>query len=58
MRAWFYGPNGQAEIFTDPADIPAGWADAPHKVPAHPLDRDGDGEPGGSLKRRRRRKNV
>ena len=55
FRAWFYGPNGEARIFTDPADIPQGWADAPGKVPAHPLDHDGDGRKGGSRPKRKRR---
>jgi hypothetical protein len=49
--AWFYGPNGQAKIFGDPSDVPAGWQDHPSKVgkakstapakkpePATPLD--------------------
>jgi|688.fasta_scaffold1575509_1 hypothetical protein len=30
--AWFYGPNGEAEIFNDPSDVPAGWRDHPFKV--------------------------
>lgn len=27
--AWFYGPNGEAEIFATADDIPEGWADTP-----------------------------
>ena len=50
MPAWFYGPGNEARIFADGEDIPTGWADAPHKVPAHPLDRDGNGVKGGSRK--------
>jgi hypothetical protein len=30
--AWFYGPNGAAEIFEDLADVPPGWKDHPSKV--------------------------
>ena len=30
--AWFYGPNGEAEIFEAAEQVPAGWADAPGKV--------------------------
>lgn len=30
--AWFYGPEGQAKIFTDLSDVPAGWQDHPFKV--------------------------
>lgn len=54
--AWFYGPNGEAEIFNSPDEIPAGWADAPGKAPAHPLDRDRNGAKGGSLPRKRAKK--
>ncbi len=49
MYAWFYGPDGEAAIFTDPADIPEGWADAPGKAPVDPLDHDRDGKRGGSF---------
>lgn len=27
--AWFYGPNGEAEIFEGAADVPADWRDSP-----------------------------
>lgn len=27
--AWRYGPNGEAEIFQLPDDVPAGWTDIP-----------------------------
>ncbi|MGQ0557989.1 MAG: hypothetical protein ACT4OE_00120 [Sphingosinicella sp.] len=27
--AWYYGPNGEAEIFTDRNLIPRGWKDHP-----------------------------
>lgn len=30
--AWFYGPNGAAEIFTRESDVPAGWQDHPSKI--------------------------
>jgi hypothetical protein len=30
--AWFYGPNGEAEIFQAEEDVPAGWVDHPAKV--------------------------
>jgi hypothetical protein len=36
--AWFYGPNGEAEIFNDLSDVPAGWRDHPFKSKAAPLD--------------------
>lgn len=29
---WFYGPNGEAEIFQKAEDVPKGWEDAPQKV--------------------------
>lgn len=31
--AWFYGPNGEAEIFADAAAVPDGWADTPAAFP-------------------------
>lgn len=52
--AWMYGPAGEAQIFECAEDIPAGWADAPGKAPVGPLDRDRDGEAGGSLPRRKK----
>lgn len=30
--AWYYGPNGAAEIFEKEADVPKGWEDHPSKV--------------------------
>jgi hypothetical protein len=27
--AWFYGPDGDAEIFDAPEDVPEGWEDHP-----------------------------
>lgn len=30
-----YGPNGEAEIFTNSDDVPAGWADSPQKAKAN-----------------------
>jgi hypothetical protein len=29
--AYFYGPQGEARIFHDSADIPAGWRDRPFR---------------------------
>lgn len=55
--SWRYGPDGEAAIFDDEDDVPAGWVDHPSKVKggdkaayveADPLDHDGDGSPGGS----------
>lgn len=30
--AWYYGPDGAAEIFEKKADVPKGWQDHPSKV--------------------------
>jgi hypothetical protein len=30
--SWFWGPNGEAEIFQTEEDVPAGWVDHPSKV--------------------------
>jgi hypothetical protein len=30
--AWFYGPNGQEQIFNSDEEVPAGWQDHPSKV--------------------------
>lgn len=46
MRAFFYGPNGEQEIFTSMEDVPEGWRD--HPFEPDPLDHDGDGRKGGS----------
>lgn len=27
--AWYYGPNGEAEIFQSKAEVPTGWKDHP-----------------------------
>lgn len=29
---WFYGPNGEAEIFQSRDEVPKGWEDHPSKV--------------------------
>lgn len=29
--AWYYGPDGQSEIFQDPLQVPDGWHDSPDK---------------------------
>lgn len=47
---WLY--RGQEpRLFLEGDQIPDGWLDRPH----HPLDRDGDGELGGSLPKKRGR---
>ena len=70
MPSWFYGPDGQADIFDE---CPEGWADHPCKVKAQKpadvvkavadmasqisaMDGDGDGRIGGSKPRARRGK--
>jgi hypothetical protein len=30
--AWFYGPNGQSQIFQSDNEVPAGWQDHPSKI--------------------------
>lgn len=30
--AWYYGPNGQAEVFESEALVPKGWVDHPSKL--------------------------
>ena len=46
--AWFYGPNGEAEIFNCAEEVPHGWHDDPTRdsdqVPAEPAKR-GPGRP-------------
>lgn len=46
--SWRYGPNGDARVCADRDDVPPGWSDHPRGPFPHPLDRDGDGSPGGS----------
>lgn len=43
-RSFHYGPDGEARIFTDEADIPEGWEDHPGKVkaPAPKSDKEPD----------------
>lgn len=43
---WRYGPKGELELFQREEDVPKGWSRTPTEP--HPLDRDGDGHPGGS----------
>lgn len=40
LNTWFYGPNGEAEIFHDAADVPAGWLDHPNN-PENPDNKHG-----------------
>lgn len=55
--SWRYGPDGQAQIFNNADEVPAGWSDHPSSVgaavKADPFDHDGDGKPGGSKPGRR-----
>lgn len=30
--AWYYGPNGQSEIFNSEEEVPEGWHDHPSKT--------------------------
>ena len=30
--AWFYGPNGQSDVFESADEVPEGWQDHPSKV--------------------------
>lgn len=30
--AWFYGPDGEAEIFDSMEQVPSGWVDHPAKI--------------------------
>lgn len=30
--AWFYGPNGESDIFHHPKDVPADWSDTPFEA--------------------------
>lgn len=37
--SWYYGPNGEAEIFQSADEVPEGWLDHPSKhPPKEPLD--------------------
>lgn len=60
--SWRYGPDGQAAVFDSAEDVPAGWCEHPSEVkaakaeaPADPFDHDGDGKPGGSVPKPRRK---
>lgn len=33
---WYYGPNGAADIFNGPDEVPEGWEDHPSKVGEKP----------------------
>ena len=37
--SWYYGPDGQADIFYTEKDVPEGWADHPAKVGGPPSKR-------------------
>lgn len=43
-HAWHYGPNGEAQIFTDPKDVPSGWLDHPNN-PENPGNKHAKGAP-------------
>ena len=42
--AWFYGPNGESEIFNAKEEVPPGWSDTPGGAPVEPAKR-GPGRP-------------
>lgn len=50
---WLY-KGQEARLFLEGEELPQGWRDRP----GHPLDHDGDGRPGGSLKGSRRKKGA
>lgn len=56
FRAWFYGPNGEARIFTDARGVPAGWRDKPFRVLVPVRNSGSPAKPEGGSKRRRRSK--
>jgi hypothetical protein len=35
--AWMYGPNGEARVFARAEEVPAGWSEAPGKLPTQPV---------------------
>lgn len=45
-----YGPHGACAVFECEDDVPEGWHDHPSKVGNDPLDHDGDGTSGGSVR--------
>lgn len=63
--SWRYGPNGESAVFDNADDVPKGWKDAPFAPPAGlreqleasvaAFDHDGNGEPGGSLPKAKRK---
>ena len=40
--AWYYGPDGQAEIFNEEDAVPEGWADSPKSATETAPDPDSD----------------
>lgn len=42
--AWYYGPNGEAEIFNALEEVPPGWSSDPNGPKAEPAKR-GPGRP-------------
>lgn len=32
---WFYGPNGEAQVFQNADEVPEGWFDSPQKATEH-----------------------
>ena len=44
--AWYYGPDGEADIFENGNDVPSGWQDKPFRSSeGDGLDLDAEGHP-------------
>lgn len=52
---WLRNAAGDARVFDTPESVEAGWMTVEEYAALSPLDHDGDGKPGGSLPKRRRR---
>lgn len=44
--AWYYGPNGESQMFEKAEDVPKGWQDDPNKFKARAKTEGDDGEDG------------
>jgi len=53
---WMWTGAGEAKVFDRPEDVPEGWMTLEDYLALDPLDHDGDGRKGGSLKAPRRRR--
>lgn len=55
--SWYYGPDGEAEIFNNASEVPPGWTTDPYRKPGEP-PKPGEKLDGDALKKALKKKGM